>query len=72
MLDRCLREHLLHGGGEVFEDDDSLGAGVLELVFKLARGIERIDAAAVATGYCNTFGIISATRAPCCRPLPCR
>ena len=30
------------------------------------------DAAILATGYCRTFGIISATRAPLARPLPCR
>ena len=31
-----------------------------------------VATAAVATGYCSTFGIISATRAPFCRPLLCR
>ena len=31
-----------------------------------------VSTAAVDTGYCSTFGIISATRAPFCRPLLCR
>ena len=30
-------------GGEVLEDDDRLGAGILELVLELARRVERID-----------------------------
>jgi hypothetical protein len=29
--------HLLQRGGEVLDDDDGLGAGVLELVLQLAR-----------------------------------
>ncbi len=66
--------HRLQRGGEVFEDDDGLGAGVLQLVFQFARRVERVDvdhhvagaqhAASIATGYCSTLGIMMATRAP--------
>ena len=34
---------LLQRMGEVFDDDDGFGAGVLELVFQLPRGVERVD-----------------------------
>jgi hypothetical protein len=72
--------HLLQRRGEVLEDDDRLGAGILELVLELARRIERIDVdhrqparstPIIATGYCSTFGIMIATRAPF-SPLDCR
>ena len=43
VLDRGLRQHLLHGGREVLQNDDRLGAGILELMLELARGVERID-----------------------------
>ena len=43
MLDRGLRQHLLHGVREVFEHDNGFGAGILELVFQLARSVERVD-----------------------------
>jgi hypothetical protein len=35
--------HLLQRGGEVLEDDDGLGARILELVLELARRIQRVD-----------------------------
>ena len=37
------REHLLQNAGEVLENDDGLGAGVLQLVLELARRVQRID-----------------------------
>ncbi len=43
VLDRRLREHLLQRAGEILEDDDRLGAGVLQLVLELARRVQRID-----------------------------
>ncbi len=43
MLDRRGRNALLQRVGKVFDDDDGLGAGVLELVLQFARGIQRID-----------------------------
>ena len=43
VLDRRAPEHLLQDTGEVLEDDDGLGARVLELVLELARRVERID-----------------------------
>ena len=43
VLHRRLGQHLLQGLGEVLDDDDGLGAGVLELVLELARRVERID-----------------------------
>ena len=42
-LTAVLRDHLLHGGGEILQHDDRLGAGILELMLELARGVERID-----------------------------
>ena len=43
VLDRSFMDHALQGVGEVGDDDDRLGAGVLELMFQFARGIERVD-----------------------------
>src|SRR3954463_12569201 len=43
MLERRARTYLLEHGGEVLEDDDRLGAGIVHLVLELARGVERID-----------------------------
>ena len=52
-----------------------------ELMLELARGVERIDVhhgiagaqhGGGRDGYCSTFGIISATRAPFCMPLLCK
>ena len=37
------RQDLLQRAGEVLEDDDRLGAGVLQLVLELARRVQRID-----------------------------
>ena len=37
MLDRRVGDALLQRGGEVLDDDDGLGAGVLELVLQFAR-----------------------------------
>ena len=42
MLERRARAHLLEHRGEILEDHDHLGAGVLDLVLELARGVERI------------------------------
>ena len=42
-LTAVLADHLLHRGGEILQHDDRLGAGILELVFEFARGVERID-----------------------------
>jgi hypothetical protein len=35
--------HFSSVAGEVLQDDDGLGAGVLELVLQLARGVQRVD-----------------------------
>ena len=43
MLHRRLGDALLQRVGEVFDDDDGLGAGVLELVLQFAGGVERVD-----------------------------
>ena len=43
MLHLGFRDHLLQGVGEVFDDHDGLGAGVLQLVLELARRVQRID-----------------------------
>ena len=62
--------------GEVGDDDDGLGAGVVELVLQLARSIEGLTLTTVmparsmpntAMGYCSRFGIITATRSSPCR-----
>ena len=75
-----LRQRLLQHGGEVLQHDDSFGAGIVELEFQLARLVQRVDVdhgqagaqdAGMQTGYCNTFGIMMATRAPRCRPMLC-
>ncbi|MNY73663.1 hypothetical protein D3C86_2125030 [compost metagenome] len=42
MLDLGARQHLLQRGGEVFEDQDGFRAGVVQLVFQLARRIQRV------------------------------
>ena len=42
MLDARLRDHPLQGRREVLEDDDGLGAGVLELMLEFARRVERV------------------------------
>ena len=42
MLDLRAADDLLQHMGEVLEDDDGLGAGILELVFELAGGVERV------------------------------
>ena len=42
-LTGVLRQHLLQRLGEVLDDDDGLGAGVLQLVLELARRVERVD-----------------------------
>lgn len=43
MLDRGVVDHFFQGMSKVGDDDDGLGAGVLELMFQLARGVERVD-----------------------------
>ena len=43
VLDRRARDHLLQRRGEILEDHDRFGAGVLELVLELARRVQRID-----------------------------
>ena len=43
MLDRGPRDHLLHRGGEILQNDDRFRAGILELMLELARGVERVD-----------------------------
>ncbi|MCY1359130.1 hypothetical protein D9M69_456870 [compost metagenome] len=43
VLDRRARQHRLQRGGKVLQDDNGLGAAVLELVLQLARGVKRID-----------------------------
>jgi hypothetical protein len=37
------RHHLLQHAGEVLDDDDRLGARILQLVLELARRVERVD-----------------------------
>jgi hypothetical protein len=43
VLDRGVGDHLFQRGGEVLDDDDGLGAAVLELVLQFARRVQRID-----------------------------
>ena len=43
VLDLGLADHLLQRGGEILDDDDRFGAGVVQLVLELARGVERVD-----------------------------
>ncbi len=43
LLGRHRRDHLLQHAREVLEDDDRLGARVLQLVLELARRVERVD-----------------------------
>ena len=43
VLDRDLADHRLQRVGEILQDDDGLGAGILELVLELARRVERVD-----------------------------
>ncbi|MCY1374626.1 hypothetical protein D9M69_619780 [compost metagenome] len=42
MLDRRVRDALLQRAGEVLDDDDRLGARILELVLQLARRVQRV------------------------------
>ena len=42
VLDVGRGDHLLHDRGEVFHDDDDFRAGILELMFQLPRGVERV------------------------------
>jgi hypothetical protein len=42
VLDRGLRDRLLQRRGEILQQHDHLGAGVLDLVLELARRIERV------------------------------
>ena len=42
MFDLGIREHVLHGVGEVVEHQDDAGAGIDELVSELARGVHRV------------------------------
>ena len=44
------RQHLGQRVGKVFQDDDGGGARVVELVFQLARGVERVDVDAHTAG----------------------
>jgi hypothetical protein len=43
MFDRCMGDALLQGGREVLDDDDGLGAGVLQLVLQFTWRVQRID-----------------------------
>ena len=43
VLDGRVADDFLQGGGEILEDDDRLGPGILELCFELARREQRID-----------------------------
>ena len=43
MLDARIRQAFLQGAGKVFQNDNRLGAGVLELVLQFARGVQRVD-----------------------------
>jgi hypothetical protein len=43
MLDGRVGNAALQRGGKVLDDDDGLGAGVLELVLQLARRVQRVD-----------------------------
>jgi hypothetical protein len=38
-----LRQRLLQHGSEILQDHDGFGAGIVELVFELARLVERVD-----------------------------
>ena len=66
-------EALLERVREVLEHDHRLGARIHELVLEFTSGVQRVDVdptyparriAAIATRYCGTLGIITATRAP--------
>ncbi len=73
-LEPGLGQHFLQHVGEVLEDDDDLGAGVIDLVLEFAvRGVEGVGVdheppARItpnrAMGNCRTFGIMSAIRVP--------
>ena len=54
VLDRRARNRGLQRRGEVLQDDDRLGAGILKLVFQFARRIERVDVHDDAAGAQNT------------------
>ena len=54
MPDGGTADHLLQGVREVFEDDDCLGARILELMLELAGCVERIDADRGAPGPQHT------------------
>ena len=43
VLERGLGCHLFDGVGEIFQDDDGLGAAVLQLMLEFPRRIERVD-----------------------------
>ena len=43
VLERGSAHHLLHRVREILQHDDCFGAGILELVLELARGVERVD-----------------------------
>ncbi len=43
MLDLGARDHRLQRGGEILQDHDRFGAGIVELVFQFARRVERVD-----------------------------
>ncbi len=43
LLRRHVLEHVLQRGGEVLDDDDGLGARILQLVLELARRVQRVD-----------------------------
>jgi hypothetical protein len=74
LLEVGARQALAAIRGEVLDDDDRFGAGILELVLELAGGVQRIDVLTTtiparstpnsAMGYCRMFGIITATRSP--------
>ena len=42
-LTAVLADHLLQRVGEILDDDDRLGAGILQLMLEFARRVERVD-----------------------------
>ena len=75
---RHLRDHLLQGRCEIFQNHDRFNAGILQLVFEFARRVERVDVDHRATGAQDAenrhrilqhVGVVTAARAPFCSPL---
>src|SRR5262249_21004432 len=80
VLDVGFANRLLQDVCKIFKNNDGFGAGVLKLILELEGRVQGIlfttvkparKMAQIATGYCSTFGIMMATRAPFAMPLLC-